>query len=210
MRLPFLSSLFVFIIWLAYEIKKHRAIETKPLKDYMEREREADNTPAKPMDDLEFIDIPLEELPTDVMTEDPEIKSLLETLQGLKEQKVVNLTGYSNTDLKLKYGAPNISRLIFWDQNYTVLARTLQKWGKLLMEGEHPEEGARVLEYAVKTRTDVLNTYELLAKYYIEKGQPEKICNLREVAESLESLRKEQILSLLKKYTEEGINSVSV
>ena len=205
MRLPFLSSFFIFIIWLAYEIRKHRDIETRPFREYMAREREADNTPAKPMDDLVFVTIPLESLPTDVMAEDAEIKDVLEVLSGLKEQKIVNLTGFSNTDLKLKYGAPNISRLIYYDQNYIVLARTLQKWGKRLMENGHPAEGAAVLEYAVETGTDVFGSYELLAQYYLERKETEKLCDLRDAAAKINSIRKDQILAMLDKYTEEGL-----
>ena len=208
MRLPFLSSFFIFIIWLAYEIRKHRDIETKPLREFMAREREAENTPAKPLDDLAFITIPMETLPIDAMNGDPEIADVLEVLKGLQDQKIVNLTGFSNTDLKLKYGAPNISRLIFYDQNYIVLARTLQKWGKRLMEQGHPEEGAAVLEYAVKTGTDVFGSYELLAKYYQERRETEKLLDLADAAGKLNSIRKDQILAMLSKYTKEELSAV--
>ena len=37
----------------------------------------------------------------------------------------MHLTGYTNTDLKLEYGAPNIKLLSAYDQRYTTLARTL-------------------------------------------------------------------------------------
>ncbi len=197
MRLPLFSSILVFVIWLAYEIRKHRKMDQKPLMDFLEREREADRTPEKPLDDLVFIEIPWETLPVDTAAEDPEIGEVLSILEGLRDQKIANLTGYSNTDLKLKYGAPRIYRLMQWDQNYTVLARTLQKWGKRLMDLGFIEEGACVLEFAVATRTDVLATYRLLLEHYRETGNEAGIRRLQDTAEGLESLRKEQILALL-------------
>ncbi|MBQ9438709.1 MAG: hypothetical protein IJU50_10310 [Lachnospiraceae bacterium] len=164
----------------------------------MAREREADNTPAKPMDDLQYITIPWEELPVQALPEDPEVQDALEIIGNLRDAKIVNLTGFSNTDLKLRYGAPNIFRLMSWDQNYTVLARTLQKWGARLMDKGLTEEGVQVLEFALKTRTDVYGTYERLNGYYQEKGMEEKRQGMIRTAEGLESMRKEQILGMLR------------
>ena len=122
---------------------------------------------------------------------------MLSILEGLRDQKIANLTGYSNTDLKLKYGAPRIARLMLWDQNYTVLARTLQKWGKRLLDLGYKEEAIRVLEFALSTRTDILGTYQVLLKHYQENGNEEGIAALKETASGLESLRRDQILALL-------------
>ena len=209
MKLPFLSSLFVFIIWLAYEIKKHRAIETKPLEDFLAREREADNTPVKPLDNLDYIVIPLEALPTGLFPEDEEIRECVETLVRLSENKIVNLTGFSNTDLKLAYGALNIGKLSTYDQNYTVLARTLQKWANLLIRRGRLAEAVPILEFSVETKTDVSEAYRILAEYYAENGMPDKIAALRETAESLRSLQKPVILKLLSSYAQEEAPQLS-
>ena len=45
----------------------------------------------------------------DLMTD--ELAECLSELQDLSDAKIVNLTGYTNTDLKLKYGTANITIL---------------------------------------------------------------------------------------------------
>ncbi len=196
MKLPLFSSILVFVIWLAYEIRKHRRMEQQPLIDFLKREREADATPAKPLDDLEFVEIPWDELPLETAADDPEVQDVRVILENLKGQQIANLTGYSNTDLKLKYGAPRIRKLILWDQNYTVLARNLQKWAKRLIDLGFEQDGIRILEFAVSTRTDILATYSILLEYYKENGMEDRIEVLHETALALTSLRQPQIAAL--------------
>ena len=62
----------------------------------------------------------------------------------LSEKKMVNLTGISNSDLKLKYGTGNFNDLSAADNNYI---RLIQWSGKLLtcLEEEGRIEDARPL-----------------------------------------------------------------
>ena len=67
-----------------------------------------------------------------------------EILRSLSTQKIVNLTGYTNTDLKLSYGTANITCLTEYDQNYTLLVSTLQKWAEVLYRGGAKKECRQV------------------------------------------------------------------
>ena len=109
-------------------------------------------------------------------------------------QPIVNLTGQSNTDLKLEYGTANITVLTEYDQNYTLLVSTLQQWADLLYNENHTNEVRQILEFAVSTRTDVSRTYDILSDIYIAIGQADKIADLIATAETLNSLNKEVIL----------------
>lgn len=197
MRLPFLASFIVLIIWLSYEISKSRKKLNNQEKQFWEREREANRTRRKSLDGLDYIVIPLDRLPMEVGADQEEIRDCLETIRTLAQQTIVNLTGYSNTDLKLMYGAPNLTALMAYDQNYLLLARTLQKWASLLYHQSLTSEAKQVLEFAVSTRTDVSGTYKLLSAIYRAEGTEEKIDGLVETAQSLNSSMKQVIVRIL-------------
>ena len=132
----------------------------------------------------------------DVMTE--ELADYLHELQDLSDMKIVNLTGYSNTDLKLKYGTANITILSDYDFHYTNLVKLLQKIAELLHDSLEDALAIEVLEFAVSTGTDVSKSYYLLANLYKETGTPEKIDSLIQQAQTLHSLMKDAIVENLK------------
>lgn len=201
MRLPFLASFIIFIAWLTYELAKSRKKAEKLEKSFWDREREANNTRKKPLDGLNFISLPLDELPFGTAAGDNErIQEYEDVLRTLSTQKIVNLTGYSNTDLKLMYGAPNITVLTEYDQNYTLLARTLQQWASSLAELGFTAEAKTILEFAVSTDTDVSGSYRLLSSIYHDNGEDEKIASLLQRAQTLRSLSKNSIVRILQEF----------
>lgn len=197
MRFPFLASFIIFLIWLSYQLAKSRRITEKQEKSFWERERLANQTRRKSLDALPYITIPLATLPLQLCQEDDAVRECTDLLRSLSEQTIVNLTGYSNTDLKLMYGAPNITLLSGYDQNYTLLARTLQKWAALLYKKGFVNETKTILEFAVSTQTDVSGSYKLLASIYKKEGQPEKIASLLETVSTLRSAMKPAIVRAL-------------
>lgn len=169
----------------------------KTEKSFWDREREANNVRRKPLDNLDYITIPFSQLPCDLFSENEKFIECLTTLHILSEQKIVNLTGYSNTDLKLKYGAANITLLSEYDQNYTLFVRTLQKWADLLYEESLFRETQIILEFALSTNTDVGKTYYMLAKLYEKNGETEKIKDLVRISKSLNSANSKAIARTL-------------
>lgn len=198
MRLPFLASFIVFIIWLSYEIKKSRRAVDRQQKTFWEREQEANRTRKKPLDTLEYIAVPLHALPMNLCNGQPQIDECLDLIRSLSTQKIVNFTGYTNTDLKLMYGAPNLTLLSEYDQNYTLLVRTLQKWASLLYEQGYQSDAKAILEYAVSIRTDISGAYRLLASIYRAEGSLEKIDDLIETAMTINSSMKDVIVRILR------------
>lgn len=164
---------------------------------FWEREREANLTRRKPLDDLNYISLPLDTFPMTLLKEDEQVAECIETIRTLSAEKIVNFTGFTNTDLKLRYGAPNINLLTAYDQNYTLLVRTLQKWADLLYQNGYPQEARTLLEFAVSTGSDVSGTYRLLCRIYRESGCPEKIDGLSVIAGSLQSASKGTIARIL-------------
>lgn len=200
MKYPIFASVVILSLLLMYEIHKHRNKEEKYYQSLLDREVEANSTRRKPLNDLEYVSVPLDTLPMDILPDDEKVSEYHSTLKELSETKIVNLTGISNTDLKLKYGAPNIDILIRYDHSYTMLVRTLYEWGEYLYEKGYTEETKTILEYAVSIRTDVSGTYSLLAKIYDSEGNTDKIKELIPAASEINSLMKDSIISNLESY----------
>lgn len=198
MNIGFLASFITFAIVISYTIKKQAKKERSAEKDFWARESQANSVRRKSLDDLNYITIPLERFPTHLMNDNRDVMECIEILESLSSQKIVNLTGWSNTDLKLEYGTANITLLTEYDQNYTLLVRTLQKWADVLIEAGHQYEATSLMEFAVSTNTDVSSTYYRLADYWAAMGDREQIERLIKVAEGLRSANRNAIVKHLR------------
>ena len=130
-------------------------------------------------------------------SDDNDCQSAVKVFDSLKDQKIVNLTGISNTDLKLAYGAPNLPILAQYDQNYTVLARSLDRYASFLTKSGNTDDAVKVLEFAVETGSDISSTYKQLVALYQSNGIKDKIPSLKEKASSLNSVMSPSILRYL-------------
>jgi len=199
MIFPFLATTILFCFILRILLHKNNSQEKKQEETFWERERRANSVRRKPLDDLDYITIPIETFPTELFPEDEKIQECIQTIRSLTDKKIVNFTGYTNTDLKIKYGAPNIGLLMQYDQNYTLLVRILQKWANALYDKGEPDAARILLEFAVSTHTDVSGTYSLLCTIYKQSDCPEKIPELITTAKELKSIMRDSIIQTLQK-----------
>ena len=195
MNLIILSSTLLFCLLYFLSRQKSKREEEDKERKFWERERESNFTRKKSLDNLNYVTIPESILHMTHMTE--EIESFLRDLKDLSTYKIVNLTGFTNTDLKLEYGTANINILSDYDFHYTKLVTILQKLAELLHENSNDADAIHVLEFAVSTGTDVSKSYYLLAKLYHDAGTPEKITNLINQAQSIRSMLKDTIVQNL-------------
>lgn len=164
---------------------------------YWNKEYQANSTRKVDISGLEYIAIPLNLLPF-AETSDEELLSIQKTINNLAQQKILNLTGISNTDLKLKYGVANITSLSEFDSNYTLLIHTLYKWGEYLYNHNQISDAVKVLEFGIKCNTDISKNYILLATIYKDTNVANKIDDLLCEAEKLSTLMKDSIINSLK------------
>ena len=204
MKFYVLASLIIFILIIAHNVRKSQRIQAEAEKSFWERERLANETRRKSLDGLDYIKIPLDTLPMHTMEKDAEVAQCIQTIQELSLLPIVNLTGFSNTDLKLEYGTANITVLTEYDQSYTLLVNTLQRWANLLFQAGYIPETRQVLEFAISTRTDVSASYDILARIYLQNGEPDKLESLRETADTLNSLNKKVILRHLQELADKA------
>lgn len=208
-NIGFPTFLFLFIIfcaWLRYEMHKDSKKKTGQ-ESFWDRERQANLAPAKSLKDLDYITIPEDKLPFGVLTGHREIEHMEYTIRSLAKdsRKIVNLTGITNTDLKLEYGAANITRLMEYDASYITLIKTLQEWADVLYEEGLYKEVTSLLEFSVSTKCDISETYHMLCDVYknhlglSEAAAQEKIRALQPYAASLKSMNRDAIEQYLAK-----------
>lgn len=143
-------AIFIILIlgcFIAVANRKDSRAQEASMDAFMAREQEANRTRKKPLDDIEFISIPVESLPMETLTEDPEILDCVRTVRELSTQKIANLTMYTNTDLKLRYGTANITVLTEYDSAYILLVQKLRKWAEALEAKGCVTEAATVRSY---------------------------------------------------------------
>ena len=184
MKFYVLASLIVFIMIISHNLRKSRRIQDEAEHSFWEKERLANETRRKPLDNLNYIKIPLEQLPMEQMKDDAQVADCIDTIQELSLQPIVNFTGLTNTDLKLEYGTANITTLTEYDQSYALLVVTLQRWAGLLYQAGCVGDARIILEFSVETRSDI----------YLQNGETDRIAHLRETAQTLNSLNRNIIL----------------
>ncbi len=187
----------IIIILIQLKLRKNSKKESDSIKKFWERESKANSVRKKNIDALDYITIPKNMSFEKLETSDSDIIKTREKLLSLREKKIFNLTGYTNTDIKMEYGVGNLTELSEYDDNYTTLVRTIAALGKLLMERDYIDEGVELLEFGIKCKTDISGNYTLLADYYRETEQPDKIKRLIRVAEQLKSLNRDIIVKKL-------------
>lgn len=200
MKYPFLASFLVLCALFYYENRKSTKKWAKAKQDFIDKEIEANNTRKKPLDDVKYISIPLDELPMDKFLDDDIISECIKDINSLKDEPIANFTGITNTDLKLMYGPANLPHLQRCDQSFAFLVKTLQAWAEQLLELKDETDAIKILEYAVSIDTDISSSYYLLAKHYKDNNKSDKIDALIEKAESINSIHKDVIVRHLKEF----------
>lgn len=200
MKFGFLASFITFAIFISFTIKRQARRDRNLDRDFWAREAQANSVRRKSLDGLHYIKIPLESFPTHLLGDDSTVMECVEIMESLTSRKIVNLTGWSNTDLKLEYGTANITELTEYDQNYTLLVRTLQRWADVLIETGRVKDAVVLMEFAVSTNTDVSRTYYQLADYWAFRGDTERIEQLIRTAEGLRSGNRDAIIRHLREH----------
>lgn len=195
--MPIFFIFLILVAWFAFARNRTTHLQTKKAKDFWETESNANNTRKTSLECLDYITIPLNLIELSTHSKDSTLAEYGKTLEMLSADKIVNLTGISNTDLKLKYGSANLSLLSKYDQNFTQLVQILNKIGHRLNELSETHSAIMVLEFAVACGSDISSTYKLLSTLYIANGESNKTEGLIQSANALNSLMKNSIIKYL-------------
>ena len=177
----------IFVLILKYKLHVAKREEQAREEHLRQLEQRASLPIKKSLQSLPKIIIPLSQLPLQENTTD-KISSCQDTVKALSSQTICNLSGMSNLELKLKYGAGNLDALLEYEQNYLLLIRTLTDWGTQLYEQHSYKDAETVLDYAVSCQSDLRQTYIILTKIYLKQDNLEKVHILAKKTENISSV----------------------
>ncbi|MBQ1896883.1 MAG: hypothetical protein II154_03120 [Lachnospiraceae bacterium] len=197
MKYPIFASFIILTLVIRHAIRRNRRLDENSRHSFWDIERAANEVRRKPLDDLIFVVPDMSRFPLSVMEDDEIVRDCRRMVEELSAQKIVNLTGQTNTDLKFRYGAANLPTLMEYDERFTLLVQNLQKWADRLWDNGYVEDSIPILEEQIRIHADISSVYRKLAAYYRDNGMPEKIDELRKSAESLNSASKASILRSL-------------
>lgn len=156
-------------------------------ENLLERESEANSVRKADISSLPYIRIPLDTLPLTALSACGHAE-LADKLCTLSEKKILNLSMYTNTDLKLMYGPANLDILSACDDAYADLILLLNKIGKLLIDANDITDAEQFLAYAITIGSDITTSYTMLASIYADRHDINHLDQLIRTAETVVSL----------------------
>lgn len=191
-----ISILLLLYILIRYNSNKLNSNIKEQKQAFWNKEHKANDTRKKDISSLPYIQIPVDTLIGDT-TDDKELEQYSKQLKHLSSQPILNLTGISNTDLKLQYGVANLTFLSQCDNSYTQLVSLIHKWGEYLYTKDNLLDAKNILEFGISCNTDITHNYTLLANIYKVLNEEIKIDDLILQATHLNTIRKDTIIEKL-------------
>lgn len=144
----FLGLFIIFLLWFTYERVKADRNSTYTNEEFWERERRASFTPTAKIDDLPYITLDENIIPASAPGDSDELTNVLNELRSLKDEKLIDLSEMTNTDLKLKYGTANFTALAKADTDFALLLSDCEKAANLLSDAGRIKEAYCLLDYS--------------------------------------------------------------
>lgn len=201
------GAVLVICALIAYEKRKSDRTMRKASDNFWDKEREANLTRRKDISQLPYITIPYEGLPLNELPDSEEYHAAVQQLQSLSGKQILDLSGQTNTDLKLAYGAANLPALMECDRNYLMLARTLSRMAGLLSDAGKEDAAESVLCFAIDAGSTIRSDYEQLAVIYGKRRDYRRLDALIARAERLESPTKSALLASLNALKEQAVGA---
>lgn len=192
MQIPILTILILLFVGVfTYRIRKTNNDQDELIEQFRENELKANSTRKQDISNLSYITIPSDLFPWDIHSD------VENSLASLKKVKMLNLTGITNTELKLKYGVSNLEELAACDDAFTEFVRLLPMYARELCESGRPEIAQAALEFGIEHKADSKQIFTDLANMYREAGNTDGINHLIQIAQEINSLMREPIINSL-------------
>ena len=190
----FLAIFIIFVLILNFAIHKNNRSQENAQEQFWENERQANFTRRKDIHNLNYLTIPIEKIPQNLHTDAEN------ALVRLSSDKMLNLSGITNTELKLEYGAANLDELSAYDANFTEFVSAVNTYAQELLADGQNDAAKELLELAVSFHADAISIYTTLADLYQQDGQTTQIQNLIASAEEINTLARNIIVEKLRTY----------
>lgn len=187
----------IFCAWLFYEQRKSQRLQKKASDEFWAREELANNTRKKDISGLPLVQIEESEIPSPD-TQDESITYYIGQVRQIIKKPMIDLSEYSNTDLKLAYGVGNFKTLSEYDENFNNFLVSLTNLARSYERNGYHEEAKETYQLALHHGSRRVGDYEELAKVCLILNRPEEVTSLIRGLENGEHPRKESIIALLR------------
>lgn len=188
----------ILIVIFQFILRKNSKKDEQRTQEFWKRESESNAVRKKDISNLDYIHIP--ESLLSITSEIPEVSNAIAKFSSFKDMTMLNLTGLSNTDLKLQYGPANLDALSSYDENCTRMLRSIISAAEALKSNNIDKEAIAFLEFGIQCRTDITSNYTMLAEYYAANNNKEGIDHLIQTANSINSMTRDSIIKKLATY----------
>ncbi len=196
MKIPVFGLVMIFVAWLTYELKKHTRMEKKAEAEFWERERKSGFIPRKSTSDINYITIDESFLPVERGESDSELNTLCNRILDYKGKKIADLSSFSNTELKEKYGTANFTSLSEADTNFTAIVAPLGRLTECLYEEGRLAEAETVGKFCVNSGIYTYPVLYTLGQIYDTICDTEMLKDLIHVAEESGKCQERTLSSL--------------
>lgn len=195
----FFICFIVFALWFRVKMRKNNSVISDNKGTYWERESQANFARSHDINTLDYLSVNEADLPfsSEGQPADEEEKDLEQLVHETSRRKMINLSAYTNTELKEQYGIAHLEELTDYDQNYLYFIRALAKWGCHLYEKDDYQRAKQIMEYSLSIGSDISSVYITLGKIYAKEEQLSKIDALITTVEQSDSTLKASIIKQL-------------
>ncbi len=193
-QIPVVLVCFAIICGLIHYKKMKASSADKRMSDeYWELQDKANHTRNKPFTDLEYFTASPDEIPKAGESIE-EIKYCLDKVDHAISQPMMNLSDYSNTDLKLAYGTGNFEKLSLYDDNFNSFLVYLSNLANAYYRNNMKSEAQKTFMYAIKSGSTRFDDWMTLAKIYKSDQDTSGLNSLKELLSTREFTSKNSLL----------------
>lgn len=181
-------------------LKRSDRIDKRAKEEFLKREREANFSRVREIEDSRFIKVDINSFPImqNAQTEDEKYAYKLQ--QAVIQRASLKMAHFdeSNLELKKMYGASNLEFIIQYEENYTEFLRKLSSWANALVDANKKEDAIKVLEQGIKVGLDYTKSVILLANLYKEKNDITSLNNLYNLVIKSQSITMNKVIKHIK------------
>lgn len=187
----------IFMLWFTYERTKVSKLRAKQSESFWDREEEANHTRNKDISGLDYLYIEESQIP-EVQTNNTDIKNTREMVLSFLQNKMIDLSDYSNTELRLAFGVGHFTELSSYDANYTNFLTALSTYSKILYEEKFFQAANECYLLLLKIGSNRSADYYGLAETFLALDQPGELADLISHVSESDIPRKDKIIAKLK------------
>lgn len=185
-----------FAGWLLMAQRNAQKQDDQATESFWSREQRANSTRNKDISGLPLLQISEAELP-DTDPGDETIHYYIGLLHENIKQPMMDLSAYSNTDLKLAYGVGNFKTLSIYDENYNTFLLNLTNLARAYCFAELYDEAVRTYRLTLQYGSQKVTDYSELAEAYIKLGRRDAAVHLIEETKAGSHPRKASVIKAL-------------